>query len=119
MKGTSCRVKFDFCFRHPDRASTDFDVGKRLWLRPGKKFLFGRTQQEEGMFRSVSLFSPRLMVAAAADGGFIVSDKTISRKHLTVEVENVLLSECVRVPVWEWNYSKLIDKRAMRALDHG
>ncbi|KAL2061412.1 hypothetical protein VTL71DRAFT_7685 [Oculimacula yallundae] len=55
--------------------SCDGDVlkGKRLWIRPGKSILIGRT--------------------AAEDGQFVVSDKTISRKHLTVKVANVKASD--------------------------
>ncbi|KUJ18793.1 uncharacterized protein LY89DRAFT_706435 [Mollisia scopiformis] len=48
--------------------------GKRLWLRPGKRFLIGRTQSE--------------------DGQFLVVDKTISRKHLVVEVDEVPPADC-------------------------
>ncbi|CAK7272073.1 hypothetical protein SEPCBS57363_004946 [Sporothrix epigloea] len=40
--------------------------GRRLWLRPGKRYLFGRTRAEPGQL--------------------VISDKTISRKHLTIEV---------------------------------
>ncbi|KAM3084074.1 hypothetical protein ACMFMG_001818 [Clarireedia jacksonii] len=45
----------------------DGDVfqGKKLWLRPGKKFLFGRVQ---------------------AEGQYIVSDKSISRQHLEITI---------------------------------
>ncbi|PVH89499.1 hypothetical protein DL98DRAFT_508539 [Cadophora sp. DSE1049] len=56
--------------------SCDGDVlkGKRLWIPPGKEFLIGRTAAEEGQF--------------------VVSDKTISRKHLTVKVAEVTASDC-------------------------
>ncbi|KAJ9150200.1 Cytochrome b5 reductase 4 [Pleurostoma richardsiae] len=47
----------------------DFLGGKELWLRPGKRYLFGRTTAEPGQYA--------------------ISDKTISRKHLTIEVGNV------------------------------
>ncbi|CZT11440.1 hypothetical protein WAI453_004544 [Rhynchosporium graminicola] len=55
--------------------SCDGDVlkGKRLWIRPGKTVLIGRTAAEEGQF--------------------VVSDKTISRKHLTVKLANVKPSD--------------------------
>ncbi|PHH85947.1 hypothetical protein CDD83_10953 [Cordyceps sp. RAO-2017] len=43
--------------------------GRRLWLRPGKTYLFGRT--------------------AAEPGQLAVSHNTISRKHLTITVDNV------------------------------
>ncbi|KXH24934.1 FHA domain-containing protein [Colletotrichum simmondsii] len=73
--------------QHPNRASvrgaflrsqvamwlfeTDGNVfeGRRLWLRPGKRYLFGRTDSEPGQLA--------------------ISHKTISRKHLTIEVDNV------------------------------
>jgi hypothetical protein len=41
--------------------------GKRMWLRPGKLYLFGRTVSEPGQVA--------------------ISDKTISRKHLTIKVD--------------------------------
>ncbi|KAK5992518.1 hypothetical protein PT974_05929 [Cladobotryum mycophilum] len=43
--------------------------GRRLWLRPGKTYLFGRT--------------------AAEPGQLAISHNTISRKHLTITVDNV------------------------------
>ncbi|GKT41499.1 uncharacterized protein ColSpa_01680 [Colletotrichum spaethianum] len=43
-------------------------TGRRLWLRPGKRYLFGRTASEH------------------AAGQLAISHKTISRKHLTIEV---------------------------------
>ncbi|KAK4187463.1 hypothetical protein QBC35DRAFT_551950 [Podospora australis] len=48
---------------------SDLFEGKKLWLRPGKRYLFGRTSSEPGQL--------------------IVSDKTISRKHITIELERV------------------------------
>ncbi|PMD51140.1 uncharacterized protein K444DRAFT_225107 [Hyaloscypha bicolor E] len=48
--------------------------GKKLWLRPGKKFLFGRTHTE--------------------DGQFVIEDKTVSRQHLTIEVDPVTAVDC-------------------------
>ncbi|OIW28086.1 hypothetical protein CONLIGDRAFT_579397 [Coniochaeta ligniaria NRRL 30616] len=53
----------------------DGDVfhGRRLWLRPGKTYLFGRT--------------------ASGIGEYEVSDKTISRKHLTIQVGTVAEGE--------------------------
>ncbi|KAK3989720.1 hypothetical protein QBC44DRAFT_350407 [Cladorrhinum sp. PSN332] len=48
---------------------SDLFGGKKLWLRPGKLYLFGRTGAEPGQL--------------------VVSDKTISRKHLTVQVAPV------------------------------
>lgn len=53
----------------------DTVLGKKLWLRPGKRFLFGRTR--------------------AGEGDFAVSDKTISRSHLLVEVGTVGAADCV------------------------
>ncbi|KAK4452151.1 hypothetical protein QBC34DRAFT_399332 [Podospora aff. communis PSN243] len=43
--------------------------GRKLWLRPGKRYLFGRTASEPGQLA--------------------ISDKTISRQHLTITVEDV------------------------------
>ncbi|KAK3367494.1 hypothetical protein B0H63DRAFT_82881 [Podospora didyma] len=43
--------------------------GRKLWLRPGKLYLFGRTASEPGLIA--------------------ISDKTISRKHLTIDVGRV------------------------------
>ncbi|PHH74860.1 hypothetical protein CDD82_4737 [Ophiocordyceps australis] len=42
---------------------------RRLWLRPGKTYLFGRT--------------------AAEPGQLVISHNTISRKHLTITVDNI------------------------------
>ncbi|KAL4770149.1 hypothetical protein BDW60DRAFT_209334 [Aspergillus nidulans var. acristatus] len=47
----------------------DFLGGKRLWLRPGKKYLFGRVRTE-GVREAVP-------------------DASVSRKHLTIEVSQV------------------------------
>nr|XP_036581489.1 FHA domain-containing protein [Colletotrichum truncatum]KAF6789840.1 FHA domain-containing protein [Colletotrichum truncatum] len=44
-------------------------AGRRLWLRPGKLYLFGRTASEPGQLA--------------------ISHKTISRKHLTIQVDKV------------------------------
>ncbi|KAK5659271.1 hypothetical protein OQA88_1363 [Cercophora sp. LCS_1] len=43
--------------------------GRKLWLRPGRLYLFGRTSSEPGQLA--------------------ISDKTVSRKHLTIQVDNV------------------------------
>ncbi|KAH8173787.1 hypothetical protein LIA77_05206 [Sarocladium implicatum] len=43
--------------------------GRQLWLRPGKTYLFGRTASEPGQLE--------------------ISHNTISRKHLTISVEDV------------------------------
>ncbi|KAF3480585.1 DNA damage response protein RcaA [Arthroderma uncinatum] len=43
--------------------------GKRIWLKPGKKYLFGRVQQD-GITHTID-------------------NRTISRKHLIIEVEKV------------------------------
>ncbi|KAK0611063.1 hypothetical protein B0T14DRAFT_529562 [Immersiella caudata] len=48
---------------------SEWFVGRRLWLRPGKRYLFGRTSSEPGQL--------------------VISDKTVSRKHLTITVEDV------------------------------
>ncbi|KAH6847054.1 hypothetical protein B0I37DRAFT_374186 [Chaetomium sp. MPI-CAGE-AT-0009] len=48
---------------------SDLFEGRSLWLRPGKTYLFGRTVAEAGQLA--------------------ISDKTISRKHITIHVDNV------------------------------
>ena len=68
-------------------------TGKKLWLRPGKKFLFGRTAVE-----SMSTSPISVTLANGTVGGIIISDKTISRKHLTIEVDQVGLEDCVSTP---------------------
>ena len=52
----------------PDQAAD-----KKIWLRPGKKYLFGRTKQPTGN----------------RDTGFRVDHKSISRQHLTIIVASV------------------------------
>ncbi|KAI1454570.1 hypothetical protein F4805DRAFT_309716 [Annulohypoxylon moriforme] len=47
--------------------------GKRLWLRPGKRYLFGRTVAEPGQ------------LAIKGEGA-----ERVSRKHLTIQVEEVV-----------------------------
>ncbi|EFR04527.1 DNA damage response protein RcaA [Nannizzia gypsea CBS 118893] len=47
----------------------DFLQGKRIWLKPGKKYLFGRVQQD-GITHTID-------------------NRTISRKHLIIEVGKV------------------------------
>ncbi|KAB5584877.1 hypothetical protein GE09DRAFT_6274 [Coniochaeta sp. 2T2.1] len=54
-------------------ADGDVFNGKRLWLRPGKTYLFGRTSN--------------------GVGEYVVFDKTISRKHLTIRVDPVAEGE--------------------------
>lgn len=49
------------------------NLDKKIWLRPGKKYLFGRTKQPTG----------------GRDAGFRVDHKSISRQHLTIIVANV------------------------------
>ena len=45
---------------------------RKLWLRPGKKYLFGRTKPTD-----------------TRDTGFRIDHKTVSRKHLTISVSEV------------------------------
>ncbi|KAL4734817.1 hypothetical protein BDV11DRAFT_46231 [Aspergillus similis] len=56
----------------------DFLGGKRLWLRPGKKYLFGRVKTE-GVREAVP-------------------DASVSRKHLTIEVSQVQAGDGVCIP---------------------
>ncbi|PNY28547.1 Nibrin [Tolypocladium capitatum] len=55
----------------------DTSTGRRLWLRPGKTYLFGRT--------------------AAEPGQLAISHNTISRKHLTITVDRVEESHAYRL----------------------
>ncbi|MCJ1439502.1 hypothetical protein MMC27_008896 [Xylographa pallens] len=50
----------------------DILKGKKVWLRPGKKYLFGRTKADSSKY-----------------AGFVISHKSISRKHLTLSVSDV------------------------------
>jgi nijmegen breakage syndrome protein 1 len=68
--------------------------GKKLWLRPGKKFLFGRTHSE-----GMRYFYRACSKLTVVDGQFVVADKTISRQHLTIEVDSVTPADCVRITV--------------------
>ncbi|RKF74348.1 putative dna damage response protein [Golovinomyces cichoracearum] len=57
------------------RPSNDF-IGKKIWMRPGRRLVFGRTKSDE-------IGEP-----------IILSHKTISRKHLTVEVSQPNIENC-------------------------
>ncbi|KAM7223569.1 hypothetical protein V8F06_001043 [Rhypophila decipiens] len=48
---------------------SDLFEGRKLWLRPGKLYLFGRTVTQPGQLT--------------------ISDKTVSRKHVTIQVDAV------------------------------
>jgi hypothetical protein len=49
--------------------------GKRMWLRPGSKYLFGRTSAKEGK---------------TDDGqSFLIQHKAVSRQHMTLRVLEV------------------------------
>ncbi|RKF84081.1 putative dna damage response protein [Golovinomyces cichoracearum] len=56
--------------------SGDALKGKKLWMRPGRRLVFGRTKSDE-------IGEP-----------IILSHKTISRKHLTVEVSQPNIQNC-------------------------
>ena len=53
---------------------------KRIWLRPGKKYLFGRTPPQKGR-----------------NTGFMIDEKSVSRKHLTLSVSAVKPGDGSRV----------------------
>ncbi|TQS37609.1 hypothetical protein Golomagni_01911 [Golovinomyces magnicellulatus] len=57
-------------------SSGDALKGKKLWMRPGRRLVFGRTKSDE-------IGEP-----------VILSHKTISRKHLTVEVSHPNIQNC-------------------------
>ncbi|MCJ1262373.1 hypothetical protein MMC22_002243 [Lobaria immixta] len=56
---------------------------KRLWLRPGKKYLFGRTEP-----KGQDGFMPK-----GEDVDFRISGKSVSRKHITILVSAVKSGE--------------------------
>jgi len=45
---------------------------KKIWLRPGKKYLFGRTKEPKGQ-----------------NAGFKIDHKSVSRQHLTLSISKV------------------------------
>ena len=53
---------------------------KRVWLRPGKKYLFGRTPVQKGR-----------------SAGFMIDEKSVSRKHLTLSVTAIKPGDGSRV----------------------
>ncbi|KAI9872672.1 MAG: hypothetical protein M1830_001310, partial [Pleopsidium flavum] len=57
----------------------DILQNKRVWLRPGKKYLFGRTRPQR------------------ASGGVFIDDKSISRQHLTISLAAVQLGDGSKV----------------------
>lgn len=55
-------------------------LDKRLWLRPGKKYLMGRVPSK----------------TEPADGLFVIRDHSVSRKHLIIEVARPEEGDAVR-----------------------
>ncbi|KAJ5707840.1 hypothetical protein N7488_007641 [Penicillium malachiteum] len=53
----------------------DFLGGKRVWLRPGRKYLLGRPAENSGVHRAIP--------------SNVGNGTTVSRKHLTIEVSSV------------------------------
>ncbi|KAJ5734003.1 hypothetical protein N7493_002789 [Penicillium malachiteum] len=53
----------------------DFLGGKRVWLRPGRKYLLGRPAENSGVHRAIP--------------SKVGNGTTVSRKHLTIEVSSV------------------------------
>ncbi|PKS09909.1 hypothetical protein jhhlp_004532 [Lomentospora prolificans] len=80
--------------------------GRRLWLRPGKRYLIGRTSSEAGQL--------------------VITHKTISRKHLTITVGSVPegdaqnLASRSRVTIEDLNTSKgtFIDGESIQNQTH-
>jgi Second BRCT domain on Nijmegen syndrome breakage protein/FHA domain len=58
-------------------SSGDFLQGKRMWLRPGRKYLFGRVKKD-----GVS---------------FAIDHKTVSRKHFIIDVAKVAEGEVTQI----------------------
>lgn len=69
-------------------------TGKKLWLRPGKRYLFGRTNYGgktscepcTDAFCSHARHVGSLTIFLLVDGSFAIPDKTISRKHMVIEL---------------------------------
>src|ERR1700761_4301815 len=58
-------------------SDADFLMGKRMWLKPGKKYLFGRVKRDGVQFA--------------------IDHKTISRKHFVITVDAVQPGDIAKV----------------------
>lgn len=64
-------------------------LGRKLWLKPGSKYLFGRTSGELGPNeREHARRWPDIQSSTSTDS-HIISNKSVSRKHLVFSVEPV------------------------------
>jgi hypothetical protein len=59
----------------------------------------GRNSYLDGLVQKVRRSFLCLGTLTTADGQFVIEDKTISRHHLTVEVDSVTAADCVRTTV--------------------
>lgn len=75
----------------------DIFHGRRLWLRPGKKYLFGRTASGGKYPPRRSSLAMDMETDNSQVGEYVAFEKTISRKHLTIEVGTVAEGEGVRI----------------------
>lgn len=84
----------------PREEQADTETGRKLWLRPGKLYLFGRTAAERTSYSKswaiTDLGTNTNFGSNGLAGQLAVSDKTISRKHITIQVENVIEGGGVR-----------------------
>jgi hypothetical protein len=67
--------------------------GQTLWLEPGNRYIVGRTRT--WYLVRITMDTNSYVVAA---GQFLISDRTVSRKHLLIEPERVGPGDHVRVP---------------------
>ena len=75
-------------------------LGKRVWLKPGKKYLFGRVKQDGGQFTTFFVVLRHFILIALLIPYLVrhaIENSTISRKHLVIEVERVKPGDGVRL----------------------
>lgn len=85
------RMCFAVHFDLDTAAVADHDrPGRKKWLRPGRKYLIGRTLKE-GMdgLNITSNANNDTSAHTGTAGQIIIQDPHVSRKHLTIEIANV------------------------------
>lgn len=68
-------------------------IDRRIWLRPGKKYLFGRTLDPKGKSCEKNATSDigffQLSTNNSSASFQLKDEKSVSRQHLTLTVSNV------------------------------
>ena len=68
-------------------------VDRRIWLRPGKKYLFGRTLDPKGKSCEKNATTDAIVSQLSANNSSasfqLKDEKSVSRQHLTLTVSNV------------------------------